>query len=237
MSASNLTKAFRALRRAGYFARQNFKCCQTCAWSAIPEDTKCVFYHKQDADRLRNEGAVPLMWEGNGKEIVNIFKAHDLAAVWNGSDAGRIVVLVNTQYPLHLACKSGDYERAKQMLEEGSDPNKIDESSAVPLHYCNTAPMAQLLLDAGASVEVANDWVFSPLHTAIQQNAMDVVRLLVEAGADIERKGSGIADSPLECSRGGGRSEINTYLISVLEARQLQATVPHAKEVKRVVRL
>lgn len=236
MSATNLTKAFRALRRAGYFARQNFMCCSSCAWSSIPLGTKCVFYDAQDANKMRNEGAVPLNWEGNGKEIVSILNDHDLSVAWNGTDEGRILVLVNPQYPLHLACSSGDYELAEQMLEEGVDPNKIDKFGAVPLHYCNKAPITKLLLDAGANVDVDNEWI-SPLHSAIQQNAMDVVRLLVEAGADIERKAGGTGDSPLECAGGGGRSEIHGYLVGVLEARQLQSQCPPAKGGCRVMRL
>lgn len=236
MSATNLTKAFRALRRAGYFARQNFMCCQSCAWSAIPAGVKCVFYDIQAAKNARNDGVVPLMWEGNGKEIVSILKGHDLAVAWGGSDEGQILVLVNPQFPLHVACIGGDYELTKRILKVVADPNKIDKFGAVPLHYCQSALIAKLLLDAGANVELDNDWI-SPLHSAIQINAIEVVRLLVEAGADIERKTRGTGDSPLECSEGGWRSEINTYLISVLEARQLQATVPHAKEEARVMRL
>jgi hypothetical protein len=49
---SNLTLAFEELRSIGYFARQNFWCCQSCAWYAIPEEKslKSVFFHGQDAD-------------------------------------------------------------------------------------------------------------------------------------------------------------------------------------------
>ena len=122
MSATNLTKAFRALRRAGYIARQNFMCCQSLAWRAIPEDSKCVFYHKYDGVRLRNEGVVHLSWAGNGKEIVKLLKDHGLVVVGDGADEERILVLVNPLYPLHWACR-GDYELTKLLLEEGADPN------------------------------------------------------------------------------------------------------------------
>ena len=47
----NLNQAFKELRKLGYFARQNFMCCQNCAWATVPMDAKkVVFYHKQDAD-------------------------------------------------------------------------------------------------------------------------------------------------------------------------------------------
>jgi len=45
-----ITKAFKEIRKNGYFARQNFLCCQSCGWASIPEQKveKAVFYHRQD---------------------------------------------------------------------------------------------------------------------------------------------------------------------------------------------
>ena len=54
---ANLNQAFKDLRKLGYFARQNFWCCQSCAWAAVPVNVKkVVFYHKQDADELKETG-------------------------------------------------------------------------------------------------------------------------------------------------------------------------------------
>jgi hypothetical protein len=52
-----LNEAFKDLRKSGYFARQNFQCCQSCAWAAIPEEKeeKVVFYHQQDAARKEDK--------------------------------------------------------------------------------------------------------------------------------------------------------------------------------------
>ena len=51
MQYLRLREAFKDLRKAGYFARQNFTCCQSCAWAEIPEEKsdKVVFYHAQEA--------------------------------------------------------------------------------------------------------------------------------------------------------------------------------------------
>lgn len=51
-----LNKFFRALRNAGFMARQNFSCCSSCAHAEISEFLKSsqrpysgiVFYHNQD---------------------------------------------------------------------------------------------------------------------------------------------------------------------------------------------
>lgn len=91
-----LTKAFRALRKVGYIARQNFWCCQSCALSALnalpDECVKYVFYHKQDADNLRDNGACYLAWGGDGEQIVSILKEAGIAVEWDGNSATRIKV-------------------------------------------------------------------------------------------------------------------------------------------------
>lgn len=91
-----LTKAFAELRKKGYFAKQNFTCCQSCGWAEIPEEksAKAVFYHRQDAQDLREKGEVYLCWSGNGKEIVEVMNKHNLTTKWEGTDNRRIVVKV-----------------------------------------------------------------------------------------------------------------------------------------------
>ena len=44
----NLNNAFKELRKLGYFARQNFKCCQSCAWAAVPMDKAKVGFRISD---------------------------------------------------------------------------------------------------------------------------------------------------------------------------------------------
>lgn len=64
---TKLNQVFRALRKQGFIARQNFMCCGNCAGSQIASDITemldkgkdrgkilgCVFYHRQDAERFR----------------------------------------------------------------------------------------------------------------------------------------------------------------------------------------
>ena len=90
---ARLTQAFRALRKSGYVCRQNFMCCMGCANAAMPEGTtKCVFYHRQDADSLRKRGSVYLAWTGDGPEIFRAMEAAGLRVDWNGSDDERMKV-------------------------------------------------------------------------------------------------------------------------------------------------
>lgn len=89
--------AFKALRKLGYFAAQDFYCCQSCGWAAIPEgqDEKAVFYHEQDAEHLKR-GSVCLAWSGNGSEIVKTLKENIdhsfVKIIWDGSDFTRIEI-------------------------------------------------------------------------------------------------------------------------------------------------
>ena len=96
MNKSNLNKAFKALRKSGYFAEQNFTCCQSCAWAEIPDEQseKAVFYHRQDADDLKENGSCHLAWAGDGKEIVKILEENGVKTEWEGTDNKRIKIFI-----------------------------------------------------------------------------------------------------------------------------------------------
>jgi hypothetical protein len=90
----SLDRGFRALRERGYFAKQNWKCCQSCGCHAVPDEfaQRYIFYHAQDADGLRERGETYLAWAGDGHEIVEAFRAEGLRVEWNGSQDQRILV-------------------------------------------------------------------------------------------------------------------------------------------------
>lgn len=89
---ASLTQAFKALRKEGYWARQNWKCCQSCGWAAVPEEKsdKAIFYHAQDAQHIRGrEPEVMLAWSGDGDRIADILKEF-VKVEWDGSVNTRI---------------------------------------------------------------------------------------------------------------------------------------------------
>lgn len=89
---TKINLAFRDLRKAGYFAKQDFWCCQSCAWSDIPDETKkVVFYHKQDTNDLK-QGSFHLAWAGNAHEIIDILRSCGLVVVWKEDESKRINV-------------------------------------------------------------------------------------------------------------------------------------------------
>ena len=102
MKNEKLNAAFRMLRKRGYFARQNFWCCQTCAWYAIGEDHpdqvgRAVFYHHQDTEQLNKTGGTMLAWAGDGHEIVKVCTEAGLATKWDGDENTRIWIGLNKE--------------------------------------------------------------------------------------------------------------------------------------------
>lgn len=91
-----LNKAFSQLRKLGFFARQNFWCCQNCGWSDIPSEKRnVVFYHKQDMDCLKETGICFLSHRGDGTKIVEVLKEHGIGVEWDGSNLTRIKINLN----------------------------------------------------------------------------------------------------------------------------------------------
>jgi hypothetical protein len=113
-----ITIAFKNLRRAGFLARQNYKCCQSCAGYALateienmpPEKRRAVrgvvYYHNQDNANLKRSGSVMLAYDNAGTEkypdatpreeigriISEMMKDAGLAVDWDGKGCTRIEV-------------------------------------------------------------------------------------------------------------------------------------------------
>lgn len=93
---ANLNQAFKELRKLGYFARQNFKCCQSCAWAAVPMDAKrVVFYHKQGADQLNETGECCLAWSGERDEIAEVLERNGVLKTKPENEAKRFEISIN----------------------------------------------------------------------------------------------------------------------------------------------
>lgn len=95
---------------------------------------------------------------------------------------------------LHYATGKGNKEMVEFLLDEGVNPNKVNQYGGFPLLVATTygnADVVKLLIDRGAGGKV-NDMGYgvAPLHVAAQQGNIAVARLLLDAGADIDKKNS-----------------------------------------------
>lgn len=100
---------------------------------------------------------------------------------------------------LHLAAqkdKSDDRTTLLRMLlENGADPNAIDNTGSSPLHFwaglTNPESVAELLLQYGADIEACNDARARPLHEAVRRGMVKNAQVLLEHGADVEASEKG----------------------------------------------
>lgn len=115
-SYERLRRAFDQLAESGVLARENYLCCQTCAYAAIDEEIGdavdrgeavrgYVLFHSQDTDRAVETGILLLRYGGSnldpelqgapatkkiGEEIVAVLKAAAFEPEWSGSPDGAI---------------------------------------------------------------------------------------------------------------------------------------------------
>ena len=164
-----------------------------------------------DAQILLEHHADPnLIYEG-GKTLLHLLFASRISA---GSGLGEILVFarqllkhgaaVNVRddahhTPLLLAMQHGTSDIVRSFLEHGADPNLVYEEGKTLLHlllrphasigrsvvdWPDKLLIARLLLKHGAGVNVRDDAHNTPLLLAMQHGTSDIVRCLLEHGAD-----------------------------------------------------
>ena len=107
---------------------------------------------------------------------------------------------------LHVAYLKGHAPLVRTLLDLGADPNSADKVSSAghirevdsaeaagwrPLHYAAANPkIAAMLIDAGADVALADESGFQALHCAVRLKNLPCMKLLIEAGADVNAVGA-----------------------------------------------
>ena len=114
-----ITRVFKKLRlkfNGGFWAKQNFSCCNSCGWHDIrhggPNNTPligpngqpmfneageltqpCVWYHSQSNDMLKEGATVYLAWGGtdeHGQTIRRLFEEEGVTVEWDGTQTKKI---------------------------------------------------------------------------------------------------------------------------------------------------
>ena len=94
---------------------------------------------------------------------------------------------------LHWCARHGHHESAKQLLEKGANPNRLNRYDVSPLSLASElghASVAQELIKAGADVEQKRLGGERPLMLACRQGNPLLVQTLIDAGAQIDAKES-----------------------------------------------
>ena len=103
-------------------------------------------------------------------------------------------------------------------LPEVDLSHKVNDG-CVALHCAadlQRADVVDVLIDAGADIEIKDDMGRSPLHWACRSGALDVVKLLVKAGAGV-RATDNDGNTCLMCASSEGHTETVRYLVGLPE--------------------
>ena len=65
------------------------------------------------------------------------------------------------------------------------------------LHYTGTSKLLNIWFESGIDVNIRDDNEDTPLHIASRQGQLDVVKLLIENGANIHAQGGILGYTPL----------------------------------------
>lgn len=115
---------------------------------------------------------------------------------------------------LHIAVQHNEIDTVRRIV------NNVNANSVLggyaPLHWAaqeGYLEMAELLIDAGADLNVRDDCGFSPLHKAVGENDTNMAKLLIAKGADVNSYDE-INGTPLFTACAHNRLSISELLLS-----------------------
>lgn len=107
--------------------------------------------------------------------------------------------------PLMTAVREGQIEAARLLLERGAWVDSVDVDdrfSTLTLAVVrNDAPMVRLLLSHGAQTQVLDEYGFTPLGRAVEGGRVEIVRMLVDHGANPHGAGEPSGQRPTQLAR------------------------------------
>jgi ankyrin repeat protein len=142
-----------------------------------------------------------------------------LALYYNKSAIAELLIEAGIVPDIYEATSTGRLDRVKELVQ--ADPALVNSWSAdgfTALHYAaffNHPSLAEYLLQAGASVNAVsrNNMKVMPLHSAVATGAVEVVRLLIAHGADVNARQQD-EFTPLHGAAENGNIEIVQMLLA-----------------------
>ena len=114
---------------------------------------------------------------------------------------------------LHSAVQSGDADLCKMLVEHGVPLDAVDEDGRTALATSLSVDPAvcQVMIDAGAQLDVANRVGYSPLLSACEAGQSEFVKMLIDAGAQLRVTDDGF--TALILAADGGHVEAVRHLL------------------------
>ena len=137
-----------------------------------------------------------------------------------------------TEHPLHTAAISGNRPEVERLVAQGADVNELLNLTAsggpglvgTPLHvairnwgfgddalYQGHLEVVEVLLAAGADVQLCRTWEGTPLHDAARWGLTRMAELLISSGADVNSKRDYGGRTPLHLAAAKELSGNNSY--------------------------
>ncbi len=132
--------------------------------------------------------------------------------------------------PLHRAIMGRYYAVAKRLIAAGANLNAVDASLRTPLYLAaleQDEAAAWLLIASGADLE-AQGPIGTPLHVAAQHDLVDMVRLLLRKGAQLDPRNRELA-TPLALAAWRGSLDAAKVLVAEgadVEAKNVRGQTP-----------
>lgn len=119
-----------------------------------------------------------------------------------------------------LASYNGHTKLVELLIDKGADVNMVDELTRNALMYASSGPFpntVKVLLKAGADPNLTDDeqnW--TPAMMAAAEGQLEVLKVLVENGADLEMVDVD-GESPLYFATRSGHTKVIDYIESQLK--------------------
>ena len=146
-----------------------------------------------NADILPKSGCNPIGWTILHAAVNNKSVEGVTAILAMGRDPN--IQTVEGWTPLWVAAGHGLLEISRLLLEAGANVNTTNCKGTTALKdaaHTGAAELVRLLVEHGADVNLApNDYQDTPLIAASAKNHIEVVKILLAAGADLRAQQSG----------------------------------------------
>jgi len=116
-----------------------------------------------------------------------------------------------TRTPLHSAAAQGNYDKVRELVEEGANFSEADSAGDTALHLAAAKgdwQSVEYLLGKGADSTVRNALGETPLHKAARVGALEVAEALIKRGSPVnvkDHRGNTPLDLARKCTQGSTR--------------------------------